>query len=134
MAIEVVFYVLVARKSEIDGKYPGGIEQFRFDWGSTSLEDEHLLAYSDMGSDPRDDVATALREYDIDVFRTDSLEWIREHIDWLECQKIGSCCFIWLRGSEPGDLEFFSPDGYWTPHSRKVEPEPETERRWWQFW
>lgn len=124
MAIIFQFNVIVARKAEIDAKYPGGLAQFRLRWLAKSperwCEDEHLLAFTSMGAHyggVRDD----LRAEGIDVLETNEtvppaqiisrcgwLDWnihhklerafpggVRVSLDVVQ---------YWMRGSEPGEV------------------------------
>ena len=127
MAIVFLFNVMVARKVEIDSKYPGGMPQFRSDWLARPperwCEDEHLLAFSSMGFYFKN-VADRLRSLGIDVLITDESVPPSENVkrcSWIEWDihekhehkspdgfvQVHEVPRHWLRGSPPGELAVF---------------------------
>ncbi len=126
MAIIFEFNVIVARKAEIDAKYPGGLAHFRVKWLARPpdrwCEDEHLLAFSSMGgyySQVHDD----LRAAGIDVLEADELvrpEQITARCGWLDWSihsreervtptgvTLLNVVQYWLRGTEAGEVAQF---------------------------
>lgn len=127
MAIIFEFNVIVVRKMEIDAKYPGGLAHFRSQrlalppdrW----CEDEHLLAFSSMGSYLRE-VGDSLRAAGVDVLETNETEppeRIMLRCGWLERNVKStvkrpmpkgsmtlSIVQYWLRGTEPGEVAQFA--------------------------
>jgi hypothetical protein len=123
MAIILAFNVLVARKTEIDEKYPGGGSQFRSDWLKKKwwCEDEHLIAFSAMGP-YLNEVAEQLKSLRVDILQTNESVPPAEIVarcGWLDWDvhgrrerrdAKGEVCFIqeipkhWLKGSAPGDV------------------------------
>jgi hypothetical protein len=126
LAIIFEFNVMLARKFEIDSKYPGGLAQFSADWLEKPPErwcvDEQLLAFSSMGSyfEP---VYESLLACGVDVLRASeatSPDEILSRWNWLafDTEKRtheipGHGVFIrevprfWLRGEEPGETAQF---------------------------
>lgn len=126
MAIIFYFNFIVARKAEIDAKYPGGLAHFRVQWLAKPperwCEDEHLLAFSSMGtsySQVRDD----LRAAGIDVLEADETVppgqiisrcgWLDWNIHHKQERAIAGGVTVlnvvqyWLRGSESGEVAQF---------------------------
>jgi len=126
MAIILVFNVMLARKAEIDAKYPGGLAQFRNDWlvkpPERWCEDEHLLGFSSMGN-YFEQVLTRLLDCGTDVCVTNETvlpEQIISKWDWIECDVgtrdrradppgagAGYMVRYWLKGTEPGETAVF---------------------------
>jgi hypothetical protein len=127
MAIIFQFNVMLARKAEIDHKYPGGLPQFRCDWLVRPVErwceDEHLLAFTSMGPYFQE-VAARLISFGIDVLQTNETippAEIVSRCDWLdwdvhhrtERKLPGGSSFAqeviqyWLKGTEPGEVAHF---------------------------
>ena len=126
MAIIFEFNVMLARKSEIDSMYPGGLNQFRLDWLENPperwCEDQHLLAFNSMGSDFKP-VYESLLKYGIDVLAASQStppDEIVSRWKWLafdtEKREMalpsgGSLSFevprYWLKGETPGETAYF---------------------------
>jgi hypothetical protein len=125
MAIGFDFNVIVARKAEMESKYPGGLSQFRIDWLAKPperwCEDEYLLTFSSMGA-YYDKVRDQLRSHGIDVLETSEArtpEEIKLRCDWLDgdSEALGPVPVgatgsygirYWLKGTEPGETAQFS--------------------------
>ena len=121
MAIIFLFNVMVARKSEVDAKYPGGMTQFRSEWmvkPGRWREDGHLLVCSSMGGGFRD-VAERLKALGVDVLITNESVPPAENVGrcgWLDWDvyerreiksgdgfvQVHEVTRHWLRGTEPG--------------------------------
>jgi hypothetical protein len=91
MAIVLQFNVILARKAEIEVKYPEGLTQFRNDWllkpPDRWCEDEHLLAFSSRGTYCQR-VLRKLLDCGIDVCSTSEAvppEQLISKWDWIEC-------------------------------------------------
>ncbi|MBZ5684711.1 MAG: hypothetical protein LAP86_06730 [Acidobacteriia bacterium] len=128
MAIVFAYNVMVARKSEIGAKYPGGLAQFRSDWVTRPgrwREDEHLLVQSSMGGSDFRDVTERLNALGVDVLLTDQSVPPDENVkrcEWLDWDVYKRWEFKlpngfvqthkvarhWLRGTEPGDTAEFT--------------------------
>jgi hypothetical protein len=119
------FNVIIARKTEIEAKYPGGLSQFRIDrltkpperW----CEDQCLLSFSSMGA-YYGKVRDTLLASGIDVLETsesNTPETIKGRCNWLDCdsEPLGSIpdgatasygIRYWLKGTEPTETVRFS--------------------------
>ena len=122
MAIEFVFNVIVARKSEIDANYPGGFVQFGVDWlvkpPERWCEDQHLIAFSSMGNYFQA-VYSSLVACGVDVLTSNESKppgevvsrWNWLAVDTRECRRDlpdGSVIVFdipryWLKGEQPGE-------------------------------
>jgi hypothetical protein len=127
LAIVFEFNVMLARKSEIDSRYPGGLTQFSVDWLEKPperwCEDEHLLAFSSMGSYFKA-VYKSLLECGVDVLGANQStppDEVVSRWNWLafdteKCQRelpgSGVMFFeiprYWLKGEQPGEKAHFS--------------------------
>src|SRR5215472_15305972 len=128
MAIQVACHLYVARKSEIESKYPGGLGRFRGEqvWPHPKwLEDQYLAARSSMAY-ADEDLPGALTAAGI------SLETPGNPGNaWLDSGSLDGVGACWLRGSEPGTLiYFFLPPN---PAPDALKPS-QSIRRWWQIW
>jgi hypothetical protein len=128
MAIIFWFNVVVARKSEIEAKYPGGLAQFRSEWMPKPRlwrEDNHLLARSAMGAELKD-VAERLKSLGVDVLTTNESVPPAENVKrcgWLDWDvyerreikspngfvQVHEVTRHWLKGTEPGETFDFGP-------------------------
>src|SRR5215831_4769535 len=129
MAIIFSCNAMVVRKSEIDGKYRGGMARFPSDYmvkPGRWREDDHLLVYSSMGGDFKE-VAERLKSLGVDVLITDESVPPVENVKrcgWIEWDvyerheiksregaivQVHEVTRDWLRGTGPGETFDFGP-------------------------
>ena len=137
MAIALEFNVMLARKAEIESKYPGGLGQFRVDWlvkpPERWCEDDHLLGFCSMGGYYHN-VRASLRSCGVDVLdtcETDAPAEIKSRCDWLDCDPAplvevplgasGSYGIrYWAKGSEPGETARFARKRFVPPEAAQA--------------
>ncbi len=122
MAIQLSSIIILIRKSEIDEKYPGGLDRFRSDWTvlpTACCEDDHLVAFSFIGHYYAG-IEESCKEFDIAVAVGSEEGGVAEEYDWLETGVTGESPICWLKGTESGEIVRFSP---------KIK-----RRKRWQFW
>lgn len=130
MAIQLSSITILIRKSEIDEKYPGGLDRFRSDWmivPTAFCEDDHLAAFSFRGH-YYFGIEESCKEFDIAVAVGSEAAGFGEECDWLEKgvtvdeqdPTSGESPICWLKGTDPGEIVRFGP---------KIE-----KRKRWQFW
>lgn len=134
MAIQLLFNFIVARQFEIDAKYPGGWAKFKSDWVTNperkpGLADEHLVAYSSMGSDDSD-VFAELARFQISVAAGSAGAGSDPAVDWLETGVLNEGSIGWLKGTEPGEVAWFNSRSRYETGMKGHSNHP----KWWQFW
>src|SRR5262245_3840666 len=102
MAIVIRFNVVVFAKGSIEESYPGGLARFRSDW-TGSVEDDHLIAFSDMARQSIEDVLTVEPLRNIPAGLGHAWDGIVRGSDWLSWAEWGEVTVCWLTGTVPGD-------------------------------
>ena len=115
MAIALEFNVILARKTEIEAKYPGGLSQFSLDWlikpPERYCEDDHLIGFSSMAS-YYDKVLHSMQTHGIEVFVTsesEELEDMKRRCEWINNDYHPPMIRCWLKGTEAGKVARFHP-------------------------
>ena len=115
MAIVLEFNVILARKTEIEAKYPGGMSQFSLDWLTKPperyCEDEHLVGFSSMGS-YYNKVILCVQTHGIEVFQTSETEKpedMKRRCEWIDNDYHPPMIRCWLKGTEAGNVARFLP-------------------------
>ena len=125
MAIIADFISFYIRKSEVETRFPGGMDQFRGRF-YPPLEDEHLIGFTFMDFKSATDVIAELGKYgfkfepgnpntDIGAVTQPFGEY--NQCDWLEVEPLEGWTIsaAWLKGTEPGKIvcpDYMKPDNH----------------------
>lgn len=117
MAVQVQFFCIIIRKIDIEAHYHGGLEQYKNDCpNDTYLEDAHLTSIGFMDDQWMYEVMAEIADKSGMSIATETVagEIVPYHYglgmfamgkcDWLEKGRIGAVGYVYMTGTEPGDL------------------------------